>query len=389
MTGAFSPAERQRGAPLLALILLVGGWIALRVALWHLPFVGPVPIKPAPAYAPPAIAKRASEAGHVAGNVASGRQRPPHVTGPTDAPVSAPLPSPWLPAEADPGASWPAVSEPVPPRQAVGQQLLLVAAFAHMELPAELAAYFVPDQQGSPIRPALARASAVRTGPSAPWAASAARWTGDAWLLLRNGSGGPIAAGEPSYGRSQAGAVLRYRLAPLSGHRPQAYVRATRALSGARESEAAVGLAARPVAGLPLRVAAEVRLSEGAAGREVRPAAYAVTELPPAGMPRGLRAEAYAQAGYVGGRYATAFVDGQARIDAPVARFGQEAELRAGGGVWGGVQKGAGRLDLGPSAAMKFRLGDTQSRVALDYRVRVAGDAAPKSGPALTISAGF
>jgi hypothetical protein len=388
MTGAFSPAERQRGAPLLALILLVGGWIGLRVVLWHLPFVGPVRVGPAATYATRAIAERASETGRAARDAVSGRQRSAYVPGPTDAPVLAPLPSPWLPMDADPRSSWPAVSEPVPARHAVGQQLLLVAAFAHMELPAELAAYFVSDRSGSSARPALARASVARTAPSAP-AASPTRWTGDAWLLLRNGSGGPIAAGEPSYGRSQAGAVLRYRLAPSSGHRPQAYVRATRALSGARESEAAVGLSARPVAGLPLRVAAELRLSEGTAGREVRPAAYAVTELPPADLPLGLRAEAYAQAGYVGGRYATAFVDGQARIDAPVARFGQGTELRAGGGVWGGAQKGAGRLDLGPSAAMKFRLGDTQSRVALDYRVRVAGDAAPKSGPALTISAGF
>jgi hypothetical protein len=220
-------------------------------------------------------------------------------------------------------------------------------------------------------------------------AANAERWTGDAWLLLRNGSSGPIAVSEPSYGRSQAGAVLGYRLAPSSGHRPTAYVRTTRALSGPRESEVAAGFTARPLAGVPLRVAGEVRVSEGPAGREVRPAGFAVTELPPAKLPLGLRAEAYVQAGYVGGRYATGFVDGQARIDGHVARVGRNAELRAGGAVWGGAQKHVGRLDVGPSAALSFRLGEAQSRVALDYRVRVAGPAAPESGPALTISAGF
>jgi hypothetical protein len=148
-------------------------------------------------------------------------------------------------------------------------------------------------------------------------------------------------------------------------------------------------LAARPLAGVPLSVAAEVRVFDGPAGREVRPAAFAVTELPAARLPLGLRAEAYAQAGYVGGRFATAFVDGQARVDRRVARLGQAAEMRVGGGVWGGAQKGAARLDVGPSATASFRLGEAQSHVALDYRVRVAGAAEPGSGPALTISAGF
>ena len=49
----------------------------------------------------------------------------------------------------------------------------------------------------------------------------------------------------------------------------------------------------------------------------------------------------------------------------------------------------AARLDVGPSAMVSFRLGEAQSRVAVDYRLRVAGDAAPASGPALTFSAGF
>ena len=183
--------------------------------------------------------------------------------------------------------------------------------------------------------------------------------------------------------------MLRYRLARASRHRPLAYVRATRALAGPRESEFAAGVAARPFAGLPVSVAGEVRVSQGPAGREVRPAAFAVTELPPARLPLGLRAEAYAQAGYVGGHFATAFVDGQARIDAPLVRLGPDTQVRAGGGVWGGAQKHAARLDVGPSATLSFRLGETQSRLALDYRVRVAGRAEPTSGPALTISAGF
>ncbi|HSQ95553.1 MAG TPA: hypothetical protein VLM18_05565 [Croceibacterium sp.] len=106
-------------------------------------------------------------------------------------------------------------------------------------------------------------------------------------------------------------------------------------------------------------------------------------------MPLGLRAEAYAAAGYVGGRIATAFADGQARIDSHVARLGDDTEISAVGSVWGGARKHAARLDIGPSTTVRFRLGEAASRVAIDYRWRVAGDAQLKSGTALTFSAGF
>jgi hypothetical protein len=379
-------AGGRPGEPLLVLMLIVGGWFAMRVMLWQSPFELPRPAEILRAVARPA--SLVGKAHPAVGAPASGKLAPSAVPGPTDAPVAEPLPAPWLTADT-PDVPAPTAIETPPARQIVGQQLLLAAAFAHLELPPEIAAYFI-SSGGAPSAPALADNSPRPLVPATTRpAGSAARWTGDAWLLLRDGSSGPIAAGEPSYGRSQAGAVLRYRLAPSSGHRPMAYVRTTRALSGPRESEVAAGLSARPLAGVPLRVAGEVRVSDEPAGREVRPAAFAVTELPPAKLPLGLRGEAYAQAGYVGGHYATAFVDGQARFDGRVARLGRTGEVRAGGGVWGGAQKHAGRLDVGPSAAVSFRVGEAQSRVALDYRVRVAGDAAPKSGPALTISAGF
>ena len=91
---------------------------------------------------------------------------------------------------------------------------------------------------------------------------------------------------------------------------------------------------------------------------------------------------------YVGGSFATAFVDGQGRVERPLGRFG-EAEVSAGAGAWGGAQKGAARLDIGPTAAVTFRLGEARGRLAADYRFRLAGNAEPRSGPALTVSAGF
>ena len=221
-----------------------------------------------------------------------------------------------------------------------------------------------------------------------PTAATASRWSVDGWLLLRKDTTTSILSGLPSYGRSQAGAVIRFSLAPSSPLRPQAYLRASAALAGASEHEVAAGVSARPLAGVPLRLAVEARVGEMARGTRLRPAAFAVTEFAPLRLPLGARAEVYAQGGYVGGDYATAFADGQARVERPLAQRGQ-TELAAGAGVWGGAQRDAARLDFGPTAAVTFRLGAGRGRIAADYRFRMAGDAEPSSGPALTVSAGF
>jgi len=275
-------------------------------------------------------------------------------------------------------------------RIAVGHTLLLAVGLSQMELPAALAAYLQGGAPSPPGVPAAAPLLASLPQPAPRYTGS--RWSADAWLMLRQDTSTLIASGRPSYGRSQAGAVVRYRLVPSSPHAPQAYVRASSALAGPLEKDLVAGLSGRPLPRVPLRVALEARLSQTRQGTELRPAAIAVTELPPVSLPRGLSAEAYVQGGYVGGRFATAFVDGQGRVERPVARLG-ETEIRAGAGAWGGAQKGAARLDIGPTAAVSFRLGPksngARGRVAADYRFRVAGDAEPRSGPALTLSAGF
>lgn len=251
-------------------------------------------------------------------------------------------------------------------------------------LPSAQGAPATPQSQGFGNRDGTAAFPAQRPGR----AATGLRWSADGWLLLRRDSTTPLLSGRPSYGRSQVGAVIRYSLATPSPLRPQAYLRASGALAGTREHELAAGVSARPLAGLPLRFALETRIGETDLGMRLRPAAFAVTEFPLLRLPLGMRGEAYAQAGYVGGGYATAFVDGQARVERPLVRRG-EIEVSAGAGAWGGAQRDAGRLDIGPTAVVSFRLGDARGRVAADYRFRAAGDAGPSSGPALTLSAGF
>ena len=380
-----------RGQPLLLLAALFAGWLGMRAALWQPPFEAdstlasianeredPLRSVPRGDRLPPA---------EFAGAAAPFEPFPTPVSLRVERPIATPLePVPWSASLTVP------ILEPVPasmphpaPRAVIGHNLLLMAGLSQMEVPPALLAFL---EQAQPVAigvPAAAPMVAAMP-PRAP--ATASRWSADGWVLMRNDTTTPILSGRPSYGRSQAGAVLRYSLAPANALRPQAYLRASAALAGARERELAAGVSARPLASVPLRLAVEGRVGETGRGTHVRPAAFAVSEFPPLRLPFGVRAEAYAQGGYVGGEFATAFVDGQARLERRLARRG-EAELFAGAGVWGGAQKGSARLDIGPTAVVTFRLGDGRGRIAADYRFRVAGGAEPSSGPALTLSAGF
>lgn len=375
-------ADRRRGEPLLMLVVLLTAWVGTRAMVWEppsRPLEAMLDRVTPPASARGAVPVAASPAETAAiVQLAAGPESRPLAAGPRPAPANLiallqPLPVWHAPATAD---SLPASRSEV----MASHQLLWLAATAQLPVPPDVAALL------------RARAASPATRARPPLAVRKPdRWSFDAWLLLRPGEGGEAAAGgrPASYGASQAGAVIRYRLAPGSAHRPAAYARATQALAAGRESELAAGLAARPFAAVPVSLYSEVRVTRHGSGKvELRPAAFAVTELPPVDLPLGLRGEAYAQAGYVGGRFATAFADGQARVDREVARF-DLADVRAGAGIWGGAQKGAARLDVGPTASLELEIGDAPARLALDYRWRIAGEAAPGRGIAVTLSTGF
>ncbi|MEM6858100.1 MAG: hypothetical protein AAF559_09535 [Pseudomonadota bacterium] len=221
------------------------------------------------------------------------------------------------------------------------------------------------------------------------------RWSFGAWAFLREGSGAaPIAQGRiPVYGASQIGANLQYRADPSSKHDPRLYARAYRALIDEPESEIAAGVSARPVGAVPVRVAAELRYTDNRFRSEVRPAAYAITEFPPVSLPLGARAEVYAGAGYVGGEADTVFFDGQAAVIREVTSFDLQRErdvrVSLGAGAWGGAQRDANRVDVGPTMRVDMMLGAVPARISVDYRERVGGDASPVSGVAATLSTQF
>jgi hypothetical protein len=373
---------RRRGDPLMVLGLLLGVWVLIRAATWIAwsdpPNQEADPVwaggEAPPVTAPPPAAVAATVRSPSSPAIA-------FIRGPYPTPLMvepAPRPaSPVLPPDLRLPDSPRVAMSPVPPRLAGGHALMWLAAVA--QLPGPLA--LIGETRGQPTVPAFKASSRTRN-------ASPPRWSAEAWALVRGGGGSGAAPFAPTYGGSQVGAVLRYRLAPRSAHRPSAYLRATAALASGGERELAAGLSLRPVSSLPVVVGGEMRLGRIAGATLVRPAVLAVTEFDPIVLPSSMRAEFYLQAGYVGGRGATPFVDGSLRIDRHVAQLGP-VEVRAGAGAWGGAQDGAARLDLGPTATLGLKQGRAGARLGLDWRLRVAGEAEPASGPALTISAGF
>ncbi|WP_285713463.1 hypothetical protein [Erythrobacter oryzae] len=394
-----APRVPPRGGPLVMLVLLIAGWCGARAMWWEDPFA-----------TPPAAAARAASA---------------------PVPAAAPLPPYRLAA-----VSW----GEAPIDLARARVLLFMEMQMLAEAEAAARAYgglavlpllprqrppvrvspLAPAPGGDPARlPALdgrpqwRMAAGEGTGapergkdpaPSAPFlppvlplpvAAPPGRWSLDGWAFWRQGSSAaPVSQGRvPVYGASQAGAVLQYRLAPSSGHDPRLYARAYRALVTRGENEIAAGASLRPLARLPVRVAGEVRYTDAAFFSAFRPAAYAVTELPPLRLPFGAEGELYAQGGWVGGPGATPFADAQASVTRSlpvVARLTDERlRLSLGAGAWGGAQKDAQRADIGPTLRLDTRIGKVPARIAVDWRLRVAGDAAPGSGVAVTVSAGF
>ena len=53
------------------------------------------------------------------------------------------------------------------------------------------------------------------------------------------------------------------------------------------------------------------------------------------------------------------------------------------------MQPGAARVDVGPRLTLRLPEVGQGSRIALDWRQRIAGDARPASGLALTLASDF
>lgn len=371
-----APDQARRGQPVLFLGLLLAGWVLIRVVTWQPPWLtipklpltgemmklaGEMPeveIDTGPA------ADKASA--QTAISMVSGARRSEDWSAPYTGPVS--LPPSHLVRDFASG------------RMAAGHNMLWMAGMAALPMPQAVeAAMLRQDLSPSEV-----------TAPHVPAANRDKRWRMDAWLLLREGAAPATATGDrpAAYGASQIGAILAYRLAPGARRDPALYVRASHALVTDGETEVALGARIRPLGDLPLLAHAELRTTRSAQGTELRPATFLAGGVDDRPLPLGLVASGYAQAGVVGGEFATGFIDGAFRVDRTLLKK-DTASLDAGLGAWGGAQRDAERLDLGPTARIRLDIGGKPARLAADWRIRVAGNAEPASGAAITLSTGF
>lgn len=206
------------------------------------------------------------------------------------------------------------------------------------------------------------------------------RWQVSAWALVRNQQAGAVGpsslAGSGNLGGSQAGARLTYALT-----RQVAATFRTSSDLGRRGFEVAGGVRIRPLVSLPVWVTAERRQRVGQFGGRNAFAIFAETGVYQRPLPWQLNLDAYLQGGVVGLKSRDLFFDGAFAITRPVYK-----NFSAGFGAWGGAQPGLYRVDAGPRVSMQVR---KNVRVHFDYRQRLAGNALPGSGPAITLAADF
>lgn len=345
--GAARIGEGRAGRPLRFLAATMLGWTAFRVAvLW--PGIDSVPAL-IRAVAPPLAAA----------------ELPPGL-----ARVSVPLPAaaalrrPALPAPSA-GTASPA-SRPADPA------LVALALAALVRYGEAVPLAHEPVQEAVPVLPP----------PLGPVAARSSRWSGSAWAIARpDGRAGEVIGGS-QLGGSQAGARIAYALG--DARRVALAARFATPLEGPGRE---LGLGAEMRVAPGVRVVAEQRLAlDGGRGGPSLSAAGGVGPVPVGGF----RLEAYGQAGAVRRRRLEPFADGAARVARPLAAAGAAARLDLGLGAWGGAQRDAARLDLGPTLGASLPVAAGRAlRLTLDWRQRVAGDARPRSGLALSAGLDF
>lgn len=224
-------------------------------------------------------------------------------------------------------------------------------------------------------------AAAARASEASPLAVYAY-----SFVRASNPRGAPLGSGQ--YGGSQSGIIAAYALS-RRGDTDQVelalLLRSAIAHEDIAEREVATGLRWHPVSGVPFSLTAERRFRNA---RTDAFAAYVAGGLSEAKLPLDFRLDAYAQAGFVTRKDGGAFFDASARAERRTGDIGG-VPIRAGAGLWAGGQEGIFRIDAGPTISGQIPVADARLRISADWRFRIAGDAGPASGPALTLSTAF
>ena len=202
-----------------------------------------------------------------------------------------------------------------------------------------------------------------------------------AWALLRGTGRGTIPttslASGGTLGGSQAGARLTWRFNQAWA----ASLRTSSSVGGVRGAEVAGGIRWQPLSSIPIAFTAERREGLGRFGGRSAFALFAEGGIYHRALFNKVYLDGYIQGGVVGFNNRDLFVDGGATLTRPIWR-----NISGGIGLWGAAQPGLYRLDAGPRISMQVRRG---IKVHADYRQRLIGNAAPPSGPAITLAADF
>jgi hypothetical protein len=201
------------------------------------------------------------------------------------------------------------------------------------------------------------------------------------WALLRSQqtgvAGSQSLASGGQLGASQAGARLIYNLT-----RQLALAARLSSPVGKRGGEAAAGVRVQPLANIPVWLTAERRQAIGKYGDGRNAFAFFLEGgLYDRPLPWSFRLNTYLQGGVVGLKSRDLFIDGGLTVTRPMFK-----QFSAGFGIWGGAQPGLARLDAGPRLTMRVR---KNVKLHLDWRQKLAGNARPGSGPALTLAGDF
>ncbi len=211
------------------------------------------------------------------------------------------------------------------------------------------------------------------------------RMTFYAYSFWRPGLSGDQTATVSQYGGSQNGLIATYRLTEQDWPDISLLLRGAVTPGQFADKEVAVGVRVRPFANLPITLSAERRFRTR---NENQFALYAAGSTDNVALLPGLEARGFAQAGIIPAKNPNIFFDAGMRAETKVYTLGK-TETSIGAGAWAGGQRGVSRLDIGPTIRSNIDLGVTKIDISADWRFRVGGNASPKNGPAITISAGF
>lgn len=210
-----------------------------------------------------------------------------------------------------------------------------------------------------------------------------------AYSFWRQGNAAQGMLGSGQYGGSQSGLLMTIPMVkfPKNVHAARVALigRASVAHDKPREREWAAGLLWRPSSAFPAQLSLERRF------RPDRPdavAAFISGGHVNTSLPLGFKLDGYGQAGFVTGKAGSGFADAQLHVLKNMASY-EHAKLATGGGIWAGGQSGIMRIDIGPALRVGLQTGSTQFQLDASWRFRIAGNARPGGGPAVTLSTNF